>query len=144
MSASPETSTVLVYSDDPSVREQVRLALGPRPSPDLAQVAYVDAASQEEVLQAVDAGGVDLCFLDGEAWPSGGMGLCRQLKAEIRDCPPCVVITGRHDDRWLASWSQADAVLTHPLDAFEAVAAVVPLLGARPGSTATARHGAAS
>ena len=142
MSPSPAASTVLVYSDDPSVREQVRLALGVRPSPDLGEVRYVDAASQEEVLQAVDAGGVDLCVLDGEAWPSGGMGLCRQLKAEIRPCPPCVVITGRHDDRWLASWSQADAVLTHPLDAFEAIDAVVPLLRAPAGSGATAGHGA--
>ena len=115
------------------MRSQVRLALGRRLGPDLPELAYLEAASQEEVLQEVDGGRVDLCVLDGEAWPAGGMGLCRQLKSEVRDCPPCVVVTGRHDDRWLASWSQADAVLTHPLDAFDAAAAVAGLLRGRSG-----------
>lgn len=138
MSPTGDHHTVLVYSDDPAVREQVRLSVGPRPAPDLGTVRYVDAASQEEVLLAVDEGGVDLCVLDGEAWPSGGIGVCRQLKVELRDCPPCVVITGRHDDHWLARWSEADGVLTHPLDAFDAAAVVAALLRERSG-----RHPAA-
>lgn len=143
MSATPESVTVLVYSDDPAVREAVRLALGPRPARDLPPVRYVDADSHPEVVTAVDAGGVDLCVLDGEAWPSGGMGVCRQLKAEVRDCPPCVVLTGRRDDRWLAKWSQADGVLTHPVDAFDAAALVADLLRARAGGR-QAHRGAAS
>jgi DNA-binding response OmpR family regulator len=141
MSLTADQHTVLVYSDDPAVREQVRLAVGPRPASDVP-LRYVDAASQEEVLLAVDGGGVDLCVLDGEAWPTGGMGVCRQLKVEVRDCPPCVVITGRHDDHWLARWSQADSVLTHPLDAFDAAAAVAALLRQRSGRRPSA--GAAS
>lgn len=141
MSPSADQHTVLVFSDDPAVREQVRLAVGPRPASDL-QVGYVDAASQEEVLLAVDRGGVDLCVLDGEAWPTGGMGVCRQLKMEVRDCPPCLVITARHDDHWLARWSQADGVLTHPLDAFDAAAVVAALLRQRSGRRPSA--GAAS
>ncbi len=34
-------------------------------------------------------------ILDGEAAKSGGMGLCRQLKHEVFDCPPVLVLTGR-------------------------------------------------
>jgi len=132
VSPEPEVFTVVVYSDDVAVREQVRLAVGPRPDADL-RVEYVDAGSQAEVVAVVDRGGVDLCILDGEAWPAGGMGLARQLKAEIRDCPPCIVLTGRRDDAWLAKWSQADGVLTRPLDPFEAVAVTTRLLRARAG-----------
>ena len=55
-------------------------------------------------------------MLDGEAGKSGGMGLCRQLKDEIFQCPPILVLIGREQDRWLASWSEADAVAARPLD----------------------------
>ena len=43
--------------------------------------------------------------LDGEAQPAGGMGVCRQAKDEIHDCPPVLLIIGRPDDGWLATWS---------------------------------------
>ncbi len=112
----PRSMTVLVYSDDPAVRSGVRVALGRRPAPDLGRIEYVEAATGEAAVEAVDRGGIDLCILDGEAWPSGGMGLSRQLKNEIRDCPPIIVIIARRDDAWLATWSEADGVLTHPLD----------------------------
>ena len=72
-------------------------------------------ATQPAVLTAMDAGGIDLAILDGEAVP-GGMGLCRQLKDEIVRCPPILVLTGRADDAWLATWSRADGVVPHPVD----------------------------
>jgi DNA-binding response OmpR family regulator len=50
--------------------------------------------------------------------PEGGMGIARQLKDEIYQCPPTLVITGRTQDAWLAGWSGADAVVTHPIDPF--------------------------
>ena len=49
-------------------------------------------------------GPVDLFILDGEAVPEGGIGLARQLKDEVFNCPPIMVITGRVEDNWLASW----------------------------------------
>jgi DNA-binding response OmpR family regulator len=107
---------VLVYSDDRTVREQVMAMLGRRPSADLAEIAYAECATQPAVLARMDAGGVDLAILDGEAVPSGGMGLCRQLKDEIFRCPPIIVLTGRPEDGWLATWSRADASIPHPLD----------------------------
>jgi DNA-binding response OmpR family regulator len=56
------------------------------------------------------------------------MGLARQFKYEIDDCPPILVVVARRDDRWLASWSLADAVLHSPLDPVEAGAVVAEQL----------------
>jgi DNA-binding response OmpR family regulator len=114
-SAAPMLS-VLVFSHRPEIREIIVTAVGRRPAPDLGRVRYVEADTIAEVLYEMDSGGIDLAILDGEAQPTGGMGLSRQLKNEITDCPPIVVAVRRKDDRWLATWSQADAVIVHPLD----------------------------
>ena len=66
--------------------------------------------------EAVETGAFDVLVLDGEAAKVGGMGLCRELKSEIFECPPVLVLTGRPQDGWLAAWSLADAVVPHPLD----------------------------
>ncbi len=122
------TLTVLVYSHRPEVREGIVMAVGRRPAPDLGRVTFVEAGGVAEVLAAADAGGVDLVILDGEAQPTGGMGLSRQLKNEITDCPPIIVSVRRRDDRWLATWSQADAVLVHPLDPLTSAETVADVL----------------
>ncbi len=123
-----ETLTVLVFSHRPDVREAIMTAIGRRPAPDLGRVRFLEAGGVAEVLAAADAGEVDLAVLDGEAQPTGGMGLSRQLKNEIDDCPPIVVTARRRDDRWLATWSQADAVLVHPLDPLTAAETVADVL----------------
>ena len=130
-SAPTRTHTVIVYSDDPKVRDTVRTALGRRPAPDLGRVEYVEVATGDELVRLVDAGHVDLVILDGEAWPTGGLGLSKQLKDELRDCPPTLVLIARRDDRWLAKWALADAVLPHPVDAFALAAAAADLLRKR-------------
>jgi DNA-binding response OmpR family regulator len=109
------TSTVLLYSDDPQVRDRMRMAIGTRPAADLT-VKFLDAATQGEVTRMVDAQDVDLLVLDGEAQPAGGLGISRQLKDEIDDCPPTLVVIARAADRWLAAYASVDATLTHPLD----------------------------
>jgi DNA-binding response OmpR family regulator len=110
------TLTVLVYSDDRRTRAAVRSALGRRPAAGLPLVDYVECATEPAVLKCLDRGGIDLAILDGEAVPAGGMGICRQLKDEIYRCPPVLVLIGRPQDAWLATWSRADAVVSHPLD----------------------------
>lgn len=120
--------TVLVYSHRPEVREAITMAIGRRPAPDLGRVKFVEAGGVAEVILAVDRGGIDLVILDGEAQPTGGMGVSRQLKNEIDECPPIVVTVRRRDDRWLATWSQADAVLVHPLDPLGAAETVADVL----------------
>lgn len=126
--------TVLVYSDDAAVRERIRMAVGTKPAPDLGRVAYLDASTNDEVVSTVDAGGVDLLILDAEAWPAGGMGISRQLKNDdIENCPLICLVLARKVDRWLATWSQADASISHPLDAVEAGSVIADLLRQRAG-----------
>ena len=122
------TSTVLVFSHRPEVRESIVSAIGRRPAPDVGRVRFIEAAGIADVLAAADSGRVDIAILDGEAQPTGGMGLSRQLKNEIADCPPIIVTVRRRDDRWLATWSQADAVLVHPLDPLAAAETVADVL----------------
>ncbi|MBV9022222.1 MAG: response regulator transcription factor [Streptomycetaceae bacterium] len=121
-------ATVLVYSDDKNVREQIRLAAGRRPAADVPQVEFLECATQPAVLAALDQGGIDVCVLDGEAVPSGGMGICRQIKDEIFCCPPVLLLIGRPEDAWLATWSRADAVVTHPIDPMALASALAGLL----------------
>lgn len=119
---------VLVYSDDVNTREQVILALGRRIHPDLPELEYIEVATEPVVIQNMDAGRVDLAILDGEAVPAGGIGIAKQLKDEIYQCPPLLVLTGRPQDAWLATWSRADAVVPHPIDPIQLSEAVVDLL----------------
>ncbi|KLI04798.1 hypothetical protein A5731_29475 [Mycolicibacterium conceptionense] len=126
--AGPAPLHILVYSDNPRTREQVRLALGKRVHPDLPELEYVEIATAPMVVSRMDAGGIDLAILDGEATPAGGMGVAKQLKDEVADCPPVLVLTGRPDDAWLASWSQAEAAVPHPIDPIRLGDAVVSLL----------------
>ena len=107
------------------------LALGTRPAPELPAIKVTEIATEPAVIRAMDAGGIDLAILDGEATPAGGMGICRQLKDEIFNCPPIVVITGRPADGWLATWSRADAAVPQPLDPVVLAEAVATLLRRR-------------
>ena len=127
----PRRLKVLVYSDDPSVREQVILALGKRPHPDLPELEYVEVATEPVAVQQFDAGELDLAILDGEAVPAGGMGIAKQMKDEIFRCPPILVLTGRPQDAWLATWSRADAAVPHPLDPIQLAEVVTRLLRSR-------------
>ncbi|MFJ1702230.1 hypothetical protein [Kitasatospora sp. NPDC088346] len=135
-----ETLTVLVYSDDRNIREQVTLALGRRPAADLPEIEYLECATTPAVLRALEKGGVDLCVLDGEAAPAGGLGLGRQLKDEIYGCPPVLVLIGRPQDSWLAAWSRADAAVSHPVDPVALAEAAAALLRARVARRAPAHQ----
>jgi DNA-binding response OmpR family regulator len=119
---------VLLYSDDVQTREQVKLALGPSPHPDLPPLEYVEVATEPMVIAHMDAGEIDLAILDGEAVPAGGMGIAKQLKDEIYRCPPLLVLIGRPQDAWLATWSRADAAVLYPLDPIQLADVVVGLL----------------
>jgi hypothetical protein len=92
---------ILVYSSNVQTRERVMRALGKQLHPDLPELSYVEVATGPMVVRTMDQGGIDLAILDGEATPTGGMGL---------------VLTGRPDDAWLATWSRAEAAVSHPID----------------------------
>jgi DNA-binding response OmpR family regulator len=128
--------SALLYSDDISTRDAVRVAVGRRPARDVEVASWRECATAPAVIEAVESGGFDLLVLDGEAAPVGGLGLCRQLKNEIFDCPPILVLTGRPQDGWLAAWSQADLAVPQPLDPMSLARAVAQLGRAVGGSAA--------
>ncbi|MFE7720325.1 hypothetical protein ACFU44_14930 [Nocardia rhizosphaerihabitans] len=122
---------VLVYSNDADTRQQVILALGRKPRADLPELDFFEVATAPVVIEQMDAGGIDLAILDGESAPAGGLGIAKQLKDEIEECPPVVVLTGRPDDAWLANWSRAEAAVSHPIDPMQLTRAVTTILLAR-------------
>lgn len=130
--------TVLVYSDDRSLRRDVLLAIGTRPAADLPEVEFLECATEPAVIKAADRGRVDLFILDGEAVPAGGMGVARQLKDEIYRCPPIVVLIARPQDAWLATWSRADAVAAQPINAVALADTVSDVLRARSAASTRA------
>ena len=133
---STPATNVVVYSHRPEVREAIITAIGRRPAPDLGRLHYTECSSVAEVISEVDAGRADLIILDGEAQPTGGMGVSRQLKNEIFRCPPILVLTGRPQDGWLAAWSLADHAVPHPLDPMALAHTVADALRAPSPATA--------
>jgi DNA-binding response OmpR family regulator len=119
---------VVVYSHDADVRAQIKLAIGRRPAMDVPEVSIIEVATEPALFRLLDARGADVMVLDGEAHPAGGMGVCRQAKDEIYNCPPVLLITGRVDDGWLATWSRADAVISHPIDPVSLAQALAGLM----------------
>ena len=132
--STPRKPIIIVYSDDSSVRSAIVAALGKRVADDMpehqieefatapALRAFTDRKSTSGALRA------DLFILDGEAVPEGGMGVARQLKDEVFNCPPVLLITGRREDAWLAAWSRAEASVIHPIDPFILANTVADLL----------------
>ena len=118
---------ILLYSDDITTRDTVRAAAGRRPARDVEVASWQECATADAVIETMDAGGIDIAILDGEAAPVGGLGLCRQLKNEIFRCPPILVLTGRPQDAWLAGWSLADDAVPHPLDPIAVAEAIARL-----------------
>lgn len=122
------TMKVLVYSNDADTRAQVRLAIGRRPAVDVPRVEFVECATAPIVHKRLTAGNIGVAILDGEAQSAGGMGVCKQAKDEIYRCPPVLLLIGRRDDGWLATWSRADAVTSHPIDPHQLAEALAGLM----------------
>ena len=126
--------SIVLYSDDSSVRDAVIGALGNRVASDMAEHVIHQFATAAALRLFVDSkkpgsdSPIDLFILDGEAVPEGGLGMARQLKDEVFDCPPVMVITGRKEDAWLAAWSRAEANVLHPIDPFTLAHTVADLL----------------
>jgi DNA-binding response OmpR family regulator len=119
---------VLVFSHRPEVREAVRTAVGRRPAADVGPLHWIECATGDDVITTVERGGIDLCILDGEAQPTGGLAIARQMEQELADRPAVCVLIARQADRWLAHWSRAEGTLPMPVDPLTAPAVVADLL----------------
>jgi DNA-binding response OmpR family regulator len=117
------TAKIAIYSDDASVRQAVKAALGTTLAGgvEVETLEFATADALRLYVDQTDTKGrlrVDLFILDGEAVPEGGLGVARQLKDEVFNCPPSIVLIARQADSWLAAWSRAEASLLHPVDPF--------------------------
>jgi hypothetical protein len=122
------TLHIALYSDDSSVRQTVVKALGRRISPEFPEHEISEFATGPALRAKVDAGkNFDLYILDGESVPEGGMGIAKQLKDEVFNCGVVIVMVGRASDSWLAGWSRAEGVVSHPLDPFTLASTVADI-----------------
>lgn len=124
----------VLYSDDSTTRAAITGALGKQVSVELGAHEIREFATADALRLYVDSvkpgsdRPIDLFILDGEAAPEGGMGVARQLKDEVFNCPPVLLIVARKEDAWLAAWSRAEASVTHPVDPFTLADTVASLI----------------
>lgn len=107
---------ILLYSDDRTVRAEVRRVLGRKVASDLGELEFFECATQPAVIKALEDERFDLLLFDGDATPMGGYGLSFQLHNELPECPPVLLLVTRIADAWLASWSRAEAISPYPID----------------------------
>lgn len=128
---------IVLYSDDSTVRAAVKSALGRSLSPEMGEHQIREFATADALRLYVDGvkpdstNPIDVFILDGEAAPEGGMGVARQLKDEVFNCPPVLLLVARKEDAWLAAWSRAEASVTHPVDPFTLATTVADLVRTR-------------
>lgn len=128
------TLNIVLYSDDSTTRAAITSALGSRVSPEMAEHRIREFATADALRLYVDSvkpgssAPIDLFILDGEAVPEGGMGVARQLKDEVFNCPPVLLVVARKEDAWLAAWSRAEASVMHPVDPFTLANTVADLI----------------
>ncbi len=125
---------IVLYSDDVTTRESITRALGSRVAAGFPENQIREFATAAALRLYVDgvkpdsANPIDIFILDGEATPEGGMGVARQLKDEVYNCPPVLLVVARKEDAWLAAWSRAEASVTHPIDPFTLATTVADLI----------------
>ncbi|MCI6205920.1 MAG: hypothetical protein SPK00_02965 [Corynebacterium glucuronolyticum] len=90
-----------------------------------------DFATAPILVRALHNREFDLCLLDGETAPLGGIGLAYQIRNEVDNPPPLVLMLARRDDAWLATWSKADEVVPLPIDPLQLPATVSRILSER-------------
>ena len=81
--------SIVLFSDDSSVREAIIGALGNRLAPEMAEHVIHEFATGAALRLFVDGKKpgsdkpIDLFILDAESVPEGGLGIARQLKDEV-------------------------------------------------------------
>lgn len=129
MTNEPDTVRILLFSDDRTVREEVRLTLGRKVARDLPEIEVFEVATGPALLRTLDQStDYGLIILDAEAQPHGGMGLGYQIKDEYANCPPVLLLVARQADAWLATWSRAEAISPYPVDPLQLPEQVAGLL----------------
>jgi CheY-like chemotaxis protein len=122
---------ILMVADHSSVAAQVRAAIDGWQGSTILHVS-----TPKRALALLDEGQVyDLVIADNDTHPTGGLALCREVKARGqmgREMPPVVLLLARPQDTWLANWAQADAYALKPADPFDLREALVAVVAGEP------------
>ncbi len=117
---------VLIASDSPAVREEVKSVLGAR------HYAVREARSGPEVMAAVAEAEPDLVVCDLQMGNMGGMAVTRELRLEASGGRlghiPVLLLLDRRPDVFLARRSEAEGFLVKPLDPVRLRRAITSLL----------------
>ena len=115
---------LLVVEDDRDLNRQVATAL------EGAGYAVDRAYDGEEGWFLGDTEPYDAIVLDIGLPKRDGVSVLTAWRKSGR-VTPVLILTGRRDDAWLASWSRADAVVPHPIDGVALAPAVADLMRRR-------------
>jgi DNA-binding response OmpR family regulator len=123
---------VVVYSHDADTpRADTAGRSAAARQPDVPEAEIIDVATEPALFRLLDAGGADVMVLDGEASRPVAWGSAGRPRTRSMTCPPVLLIIGRPDDGWLATWSGADAVISHPIDPRALASALAGLMRQR-------------
>lgn len=121
---------VLVVCEDPSERLRAVSGLGLEGD---VEVIEVDGAAPARRLLIDEGQRFDVLVVDGDLAPRGGFATLYDLRARAElegvAAVPAIVLASRAQDRWLAAWAGASAVLTKPVDPFELARRCAALVG---------------
>ncbi|MDR2380054.1 MAG: hypothetical protein LBE08_02570 [Bifidobacteriaceae bacterium] len=120
---------ILLYSDNALVRDLVRGTIGETIGADARPLVWTQVATSAIAMHECHTGRFDLVVIDNETTKLGGVGLVRQMRAELGWQPVVLLLLARPQDAWLAAWSGADAALLQPVAPPVLVAEVAKLLG---------------
>ncbi|MDR2253645.1 MAG: hypothetical protein LBD97_07300 [Bifidobacteriaceae bacterium] len=120
---------ILLHSDNAAIRQLVRETVGDTAGPQGLRIEWTEVATHPIVMAKCAAERFDLVVIDNETTKLGGVGMVRQMRAELDWTPTVLLLLARPQDAWLAAWSGADAAVVQPIDPFELTTQVTQLLG---------------
>ncbi|MDR1118840.1 MAG: hypothetical protein LBL01_06040 [Bifidobacteriaceae bacterium] len=123
-----QPARILLYSDNELVRNLVKDTIGDAIGAAGTPIEWTEVATAPIAVRLAQQGEYDLMILDNETSKLGGVGLVRELRAELSWQPTVLLLLAREQDAWLAAWSGADAAVLQPVDPFELVSQVARLL----------------
>lgn len=122
---------VLVFSDDVDKRRAVIEGVGTKPGALLPEIEWLEVATAQGVVDAMENGEFALLVIDGEAQKEGGPSVARKLEGLHEDMPPIIMLVARQQDEWIASWAGAAKTVPLPVDPISIQDAVRDVLSGR-------------
>jgi DNA-binding response OmpR family regulator len=119
----------MLYSDNAAFRTLVLDVVGAAIGAEDRPIEWTEVATHQIAMAKCFEGEFDLIIMDNETSKLGGVGLIRQMRAELVWQPTVLLLLARQQDAWLAAWAGADAAMLQPVDPFELVTQVAELLG---------------